>query len=134
MSDRIDRLVSSIAVDGKAARVTGRGVHYDPQMRPHATKALIGMPPILRPVKAGQKMGRWTIIGLAAESPTTSAKKPDSLFVVKCVCGRYGLRRKKSLGLARKRNEGCPECKHFQFVKRQYRKPAPTGEIMSDDA
>ena len=118
----MDKIITSVPLNSTAARVTGKGVHYDPQMRFHATKALIGMPTILRPVKNGKRLGHWTILGLAADSPESSPKKSDALFVVKCSCGRYGLRRMKSLVRARKRKEGCPECKHMQTVKALYRK------------
>lgn len=118
----MNKIISSVPLNSTAARVIGKGVHYEPQMRPHATEALIGMPAILRPVKNGKRLGHWTILGLAADSPEASSRKPEALFVVKCSCGRYGLRRMKSLVRARKRKEGCPECKHLQTVRALYRK------------
>lgn len=122
MKDVFDRIAASSPQNATAARVTGRGEHYDPNVD-FTTHWHADAPPRIRTLTElelrtcgdipGRKFGRMTVIGLTAEVK----KNSNASWIVRCVCGDYEQRKAKAIRNPLNNNDMCQKCRHFELVK-----------------
>ncbi len=105
-----DKLLAAMPINSTAARVTGRGVHWAPDVHFSPGEVHSDTPLPTRPWPAsslgqdnltGRIVGRLTVVGLAAEHGDTAN---GTRWVVRCACGAYEHRRTKYI-----RNCGAPQ-------------------------
>lgn len=105
-------------VNKTAARVVGAGTSYDcpvqinelEQDTPIPTKKVMDNQPDL----TGVRRGRFTVVGLYAESQPGKTK-----WVVRCDCGRYTLRGNRAIKNAENSQDRCHHCRHLVHLKRK---------------
>lgn len=124
MKKTLDRIITSTPVDRTAADVTERqGEHWSPQLEDN--ERCFELPPPTRPVPAdaprliGIRVGRLTVIGLHADSGQSNGAS----WVCRCTCGRYQLRKAKSLTQpnSNSRTEPmCAACDRLEHVRWAY--------------
>lgn len=118
-----DALVSAKAVDKTSARVTARGVHWEPDERRAKNFALLSETPLpTRPyprvgaensLPLGFKVGRLVVIGLA---PKRAA--PGARYVVRCSCGTYTHRSARYLkGPVAPLRAMCDRCDYIEYLR-----------------
>lgn len=128
----LDALAASVPLDATAARVTGKGVHFEPLLKPsydthiRASKEPLATKPRPRGWNeaakqtyaelVGHQFGRWRVIGLSALGPGNSGAR----WVVKCSCGRYEHRSHKAIKRAPTTGDCCAECGYLQHIKHRY--------------
>lgn len=107
-------------VDRIAARVVGAGVSFEFKISDGAVNSFLPLP--VRPAQrteigqacfvdlTGTKLGRLTVIGISAE---VAAR-----WVVRCVCGAYGLRTAKAIKAADP-SACCHQCHVLAVAKRK---------------
>jgi hypothetical protein len=107
----IDRLIGSVPANKTAARVVGRGEHWEPNMSPTVVQYRDGPPKTVPPPSCnhdltGTVVGRLTVRGYLAHGR----------WLVRCVCGIYEPRTtraiKKSLSTM------CSSCNDLERLKR----------------
>lgn len=114
-----DRVISSAPLNTDAAKARdGGGVHWTPEIkqspgkvRSHAPLPMKTVPPGLN--LTGLKVGRLTVIGLAAKNTSGGAA-----WVVRCVCGYYETRKARTLrrpGYAA--DAMCDECRYLHELR-----------------
>ena len=126
MSNVFDKLLTSRPVNSAAARVLGSGVHYEPQktiIQRHWTA-----PPQVKPLTAEQRanvqfedltgasFGRFKVIGYLGKMGEGKGSPP--LWLVRCVCGDYESRTKKSIRNPENRGDRCEKCRALSHLKR----------------
>jgi hypothetical protein len=127
MSNMFDRLAASAPQNATAARVTSKGVHYEPDVQ-YGTHWHADTPPRTRPIPAisqytcadliGRKFGRLTVIGLAADyNPKKSAR-----WVVRCACGDYETRKATAIRNPNNGEDRCQVCLHSVNVTKRYKR------------
>lgn len=102
-----------------AAQVVQPGTHFDPKKKLNQEHWDV-CPPLLPwrkrphesvPYLKGQRIGRLEVVGLYGG--------PGPLrWVVRCDCGKYLLRRTKSLRNPENRGDRCDYCRHLAHLKR----------------
>ncbi|WP_143038324.1 hypothetical protein [Pseudomonas saponiphila] len=107
-------------VDRMAARVVGAGINYEFKVSEGAVNSFLPLP--TRPVSRAEthqacftdltttKFGRLTVIGISAEV--------NARWVVRCVCGTYGLRTAKAIKNAAP-DACCHQCHLLALAKRK---------------
>lgn len=106
-------------VDKTAAIVVGKGVHYDPNMV-HQFEHYINPPATLQFTgpkdqdMAGRKYGFMSVVGYLGK------RGRGALWLVKCKCGMYEVRRSKSIKKASPRDK-CQACHHLDHIKNHYK-------------
>ena len=107
-------------VDATAARVVSRGESYDFKASPGSVNSFLPLP--IRKATAGEmrtstfldlsgaKLGRLTVIGLAAEV--------KARWVCRCVCGIYALRSSSAVKAAAA-DACCDQCHLLAIAKRK---------------
>lgn len=112
-----DRIITSVSMNATAARVTGKGEHWEPRKAQLLTDGevfsenvlpCLPMPPET-PISAGQRFGRLVVKGYAGKGPN------GAKYVVRCDCGNWCHRKMK--GLRTPRNQMCPVCNYAEEVK-----------------
>lgn len=138
----LDRVFSSAPTNAPAARVTGKGIHYEPNVS-QGQRDTFDVPPKIvnldnksdaaRSVASeliGLRRGRITVIGLAADHN----KKKRSRWVVRCDCGKYEYRKAKALRNSEGNERGfmCTVCEHGEKQKWKYENmgPRPLREFL----
>ena len=131
-----DALLASAPVNKQAAKVTSGSEHYEPNF---VTNAMFWdeRPRLLNlnAIKAtqpqfidltGSKVGRMVVVGIFADDPPSKAKKSKgSLWVCRCVCGRYqGVRGSRIKSLRRDR---CDYCYHVEDLRNGVTFPQPSS-------
>ena len=110
----MDDIHAKVPVDRVAVRVVGPGEHFDPNKKIQTNDRSTPIP--TRPVPfgvedlTGTRMGRLTVLGLARDF-----KKH---WVVRCDCGTYTTRRRKSILNPGNGADRCEHCRHLAFLKR----------------
>ncbi|MDK9373397.1 hypothetical protein QQF54_08520 [Lelliottia sp. V106_10] len=126
-------------VDRVAARVTSKGVHYEPDKKCEQGDSELPLPTLQRceldyqqrahlDALKGHRFGRMAVIGIAALQPTQ--KKGGMRFVVRCACGVYTYRRSQAIRNPKNKTDCCDNCRHLLHLKRSeiYRR---TGKEVS---
>lgn len=117
-----DRVISSTPLNTDAAKARdGGGVHWNPEVNVSPGKVRSHAPPPMKPLPSnrtcpnliGLKVGKLTVIGLAAKNTSDGAA-----WVVRCVCGYYETRKAKALRRADYAPQAmCDECKYLSDLK-----------------
>ena len=105
-----------VPVNLTAAKVTGKGVAFIPQKNfviIHSENPL----EVVKPEKnekdlTGKKAGKLIVIGKSAKV------SKGATWVVKCVCGRYTVRRSKTINNPDP-EDCCEECRYLDYLKRR---------------
>lgn len=130
----LDRVITSVPQDATAARVTAKGTHYTPKIDYGCYEHRDIRPPMVapemmrRPEAAafarsiiGKRIGRLTVLGMAAEQTGKAARGKAKRWVVRCDCGGYEFRKAKSI-----RNgtgaDMCRNCLDLEIKKHKYKK------------
>lgn len=103
--DHWDAILASVPLNATAGAVTGNGVHFEQAVEPNEHEW--DAPPPMKSVAryrvnpsfvdfTGHRVGRLTVLGMARDSLDPKGNK-GSLWVCRCVCGRYVGRRSKGL-------------------------------------
>lgn len=120
----LDRILSSAPVNKTAARVIGRGVHWEPDRKPHpGFQHWKAPPPMVSPAKypedpgfvdlRGKRIGRLVVVGYLGKPN----KSKSARWLLRCDCGDYEARSARAV----KAGEGdhmCIECHHLDYIKR----------------
>lgn len=123
--DHWDAILASSPLNATAGKVTGKGPRGNELQQKLSPEYSWEAPPPLKSVKpylidpnfvdyTGKSNGRLTVIGLALDSHDPGGKK-GSLWVCRCVCGRYVGRRGKSL--RNERATGCNACSYTDHLR-----------------
>ena len=119
----------NLPIDKKSKIVVSKSIHhgcdYNPGSRmtsmvPFPTRQFLG------PQKhnlSGRKTGRFTVIGISSQFRKPS--RDGERWVVKCSCGRYEIRRMKSIKNATN-TDACGECKNTAYLRRVQSKSLQT--------
>lgn len=119
-----DKIYASAPIDKKAAVVTGKGIDYIPDIKIFDSELPL---PVCRNIPkwivnlTGKKFGKLTVIGLAV---IEEKKLNGSKWVVRCVCGRYSMRKARAINNENNKLDCCKECEKLMSLKRSeyYRK------------
>lgn len=116
--DSFERIITSVPQNATAARVMGRGTHYEPvvEMSSHEHWDL---PPPMKAFSSdlvGRKFGRLTVLGLSVDQNP----KKNARWVVRCVCGHYEIRKAKAIRNPANTDDCCQNCAHLRKVKSRY--------------
>lgn len=126
----LDAIVASVPLDKTAARVMGRGVHYERELKsaPTYIRASVDPLPVASPPLivgtatykelVGNIFGRWKVMGFAAQQGSPGK---NATWVVKCSCGRYEQRKARAIRRAPTTGDCCTECRNLQYIKRAYK-------------
>jgi hypothetical protein len=116
----MDDIHARVPVDRVAALVTGTGEHFEPNIRVQTkdSDTPLRVAPITRQLRmcptfddlTGNRAGRLTVLGLSADF--------NRQWVVRCDCGRYSTRRKKSILNPENTQDRCAHCRYLAFLKR----------------
>ncbi|OAI30018.1 hypothetical protein A1351_23130 [Methylosinus sp. R-45379] len=119
MSDIFDRLAASAPINRGAAMAThGRGVNFEPKLG--RARETWDTPPAMRPLPPdmpnfmGRSFGRLRVIGLACERGTGGKY---ARWVVRCVCGRYEMRRSRAVGGPHAPLDSCSYCHYLDELR-----------------
>lgn len=113
----MDEIAKRKPVNRQAANVVSKGISYEPakKFQTHESENPI---PTRIPAKNvevldGSRSGDLTVIGLARDHL--------GLWVCRCCCGMYVLRRAKSIKAGRdpEKYDRCERCKHYDFQRRK---------------
>lgn len=114
-----ERLAGSLPVDGVARRVTSPGYRHTPHLEDQGYDSEMPLPMIPFPGLpdrdlVGQRVGRLTVIGYSSEV--------RDRWVLRCCCGKYTLRRRRSITLRGDANViACTECRHHMKLRSRER-------------
>ena len=118
-----DLSANTAPVNSTAARVIGKGVDYEYSLPEHEVVSDMPLPVKtlhqtigLKINHTGASFGWLTVIGLSA---TAKAR-----WVCRCVCGRYCLRKARSIGNPDNIYDRCQHCTHLAVLKKnaEYRR------------
>lgn len=116
-ADRLNRVMASAAATSSAARVTGKGEHWQPRkaMSPSAWQdtpvPILPLPAMVPDGMIGQRFGRLRVLGYGGKGSDCAR------WAVRCDCGGYGYQRAKMLRNAH-HVPMCPTCNYADQVKR----------------
>ena len=107
-------------VNRVAGRVVSTGTHYAPQLKSKilhwdqfpGTAVYVGDH---ANNMTGAKCGRLTVVGFWGFS---WGKNSKGLWLVRCCCGRYEVRRTRAIRNAANRDDCCCVCKHRKHLQR----------------
>lgn len=131
----MDDLHARIPVNQTASRVLASGTHFIPQGNP--SEQCFEIMPQIRPFPynykrklsdiSGHKYGKhgnMEVIGLSANN--------YGRWVVRCVCGRYVLRKRKAIFNPKNQHDRCWECDYLKIIKKRdlFRR---TGKYRKED-
>ena len=114
---RIYENATAVPIDRVAARVTAKGVSYEPDKK--IDQRHWEAPPKVQPVPEGATnlmgtvFGRFTVIGYFRSHP-----KRGSAWLVRCACGDYETRYKKAIQNPANKEDCCDKCRHLLYLKR----------------
>jgi hypothetical protein len=127
MSKVFDQLLTSRPVDKAAARVIGGGINYEPdkiiaQRHWSAPPPLAEITPLLRANRqfrdmTGISFGRFKVVGYLGILGSDKQAKP--LWLVRCACGDYESRTRKSISNTKNSGDRCDKCRHLVHLKRR---------------
>lgn len=120
----MERIGASNPIDKTAAMVVSKGYQYEPDINaskvnpydselPLPTRVVskaMTQSPYFTDLK-GHKLGRLTVLGLSQDH--------KGLWIVRCQCGIYSARNKKSLLNSKNINDRCNRCNHLALLKRK---------------
>lgn len=124
MSDHWDAILASAPLNATAAKVTGKGVAFEPSVT--YTEHSWDVPPTLARITAahranssftdltGHRVGRLLVLGLAVGG---AREARGGLWVCKCSCGRYVGRRAKALKTVTPEASMCNACAYTQRLR-----------------
>lgn len=132
MSNQFDKLISSTPVNKAAARVLGRGVHWEPErelIRPQDAWQEHPLPLMPMPIQstwpahlAGTRVGRLRIVGYGGS--IGGHGRGGGRWVVRCDCGMYGHQRSKVLqDPVFVPHAMCPKCNYLEQMKLGFARP-----------
>jgi len=97
-----------------AAKVLFKGEDFTPDKKILTAHSYSPFPTRLVPKNSvdltGESVGRLTVIGLAEKR---------GMWVVRCDCGRYTMRRAKAIRNQNNTYDRCDACRHLLFLKRE---------------
>ena len=143
MDSVFDKLITSRPVDGAAARVLSKGVHYKPDNV--IARLLWTAPPKLEPIPVnlratpkfedltGRKFGRFIVAGYLGKPLGEKQKQP--CWLVRCSCGDYETRTARAIRNPQNAGDRCENCRHLAYLKRTdsyLRNPAAPQPLMRD--
>ncbi len=108
-----------VPVDKAASQITGKGYEYESNKK--IVQRHWSAPPRMKPVPpektslVGLQFGRFTVIGFFGER----SKSKGGLWVVRCSCGDYETRRRKSIQNPNNDKDCCDNCRHLLFLKKE---------------
>lgn len=114
-----ERIAASKAVDKIAAKVAGRGTHWEPVRRGLTQWQDTPLPVLTLPgvasgrgrmLKPGEKFGRLTVVGYGGK------RTEAATYVVRCLCGLYGYRSASSMRSPKGRLM-CNPCDYLEELK-----------------
>lgn len=102
-----------------AAVVTGKGIHYEPDVNivnahwdvPQATIRC----PKPSDELAGRRFARFVVVGLLP----TKIKNSNANWLVRCACGDYETRKAKAIRNPANVDDCCTKCKYLRYLKRR---------------
>jgi len=106
-------IYTSRPINKVAARVVGRGESYDCPKKIQNIESDVPIP--IRATLSGEdltgrRQGRLTAIGLARDH--------KGLWVMRCDCGRYCLRRAKAVKNVENWGDRCEHCRHLAYLQK----------------
>lgn len=126
-SDRFDAILASVPSDATAAKVTGRGEHWDPKKAVRDTHIHSEVPlpftdipndPGTVGLRAGLTFGRLTVLGKHIAKRAWDGK---ARYVVRCVCGSYEVRSARAIRNADPK-ASCEACSYQRTIREGYHK------------
>jgi hypothetical protein len=119
---RLDAVIASVPLNSTAAKVMGRGTHWEPKLgdAPHMYHA--DHPPQMKAPKGneldlrGQRFGRFLVVGLS----TFSNQNKAAAWVVRCSCGKFECRKAKAIRNPANVDDCCRACRQLNYIKRTY--------------
>lgn len=125
-NDILQKVITSVPVDATAARVTGRGEHWEPKRKVSNTH-FTEQPEIRVPDKSelinvksgwhdfrGHNYGRFTVVGIYA-----GKKANGCSWVVRCLCGDYELRKARAMRHPENQSDCCDKCMSLVYLKKR---------------
>lgn len=114
----MENIASRVPVDSTAARVVSKGVEYD--WRDHKkvqtveseTPFSLVMVPEFMDDLTGMTVGRFKVMGLHTVSPAR--------WSLRCSCGRFSLRRAKSIKNPKNDIDRCERCRHLAAKQKSH--------------
>lgn len=122
-----DAIAASSPLNVTAGAVVSSGTHYEPQIElgchlhsdmPIPTRAAPPGSFVHSRDLTGDKFGRFTVIGLAAEYNP----KKNAPWVVRCACGAYETRKARAITNPLNTGDCCRACQHLELIKRRYKR------------
>lgn len=116
----LSAVLASAPLNATAAGVVSEHVpeyHYTPAF-PHHWET----PPETKPFPAdsqialGHEIGRLKVVGYLGSNPSCGAR-----YLVRCRCGRYEARHKKSLSNPLNATDKCHACRHLDDLRRHHK-------------
>ena len=112
-----DRIAASVPVNKQAARVAGRGVHYQSKFQPPKWQISVENPlPFtlninpLSGISVGMRVGRMVVKGYGGKVGQEAA------YVVRCDCGKWEHRKARALKTPQKPLM-CFNCHNLEWIK-----------------
>lgn len=118
----MDDIHARAPVDRVAVRVVlFAGEHFDPRKKVLTNDSemplkIAGITKAMRLCPTfedltGKRFGRFTVLGIAEDF--------NGQWVVRCDCGRYSTRRKKSVLNPKNTQDRCEHCRHLVYLRRE---------------
>ena len=121
-------------VDKKAALVISRGAHFVSAKQYGCLVSDTPPPSVPRPLAvpdlAGKRFGRMTVVAYCGRVKKQSSGGHFKTFFywsVRCDCGKYSMRRHRSILRPTNDRDACEECRHLDFLKRRSAEGAPNA-------
>lgn len=131
MADQFEKIAASIPQNATAAKVTAKGVHWEPEYNMAKHWHSDTLPPMRKipPDTAkscadlpGKRFGRLTVIGLSDRTT-----KNGALWVVRCACGDYEHRKATAVRNPDNSDDMCRKCYTLELVKKRYKRLGSKG-------
>ena len=65
----------------------------------------------------GVRFGRFTVVGYLKSHK--QSKQTHHMWLVRCACGTYSLRKHRAIQRATNADDRCSECRHVRYLKRR---------------
>lgn len=123
----MDRIISSVPINGTAARVVAKGSRY---IQKRVTNHLHWdiCPKLRQPLHGaldltGVKFGKFVVVGLLYFDRFKQKRKKNNpaRWVCKCECGRFEARHAKTIKKDASENDRCQECFNVDVLKARYK-------------
>jgi len=120
----MDKILTSVPVNGTAARVISKGSKYS-KIRDKNILHWDLCPKLSRPLNGslnltGVKFGSFEVIGLLHFDREKRAKNKPARWVCRCSCGRYEARLAKTIKASNSSGDSCQECSNTSVLKAKY--------------